>query len=487
MAKTDETNKVLMRKGTRDAPNVEWEDTLVSTKKTRLTKPRTVILCGFANSSRHLAPYDKRTVEIWGLNEAYNVGFMKNSKGEFRVDRWFQLHMLEDWSRRGNNADLRHPEWLRSDHNFPIYMEEAYPDVPNAVKYPLDDLDKKFFSNIYLIHPITGEELPYLEVYGHGYYTSSFAYMIALAIYEGFERIEIFGFNMGAQSEYMYQKACCEFWIGEAITRGIDIVIAGNSPILTGELYGYEFSQILQLPHLLSRDKELTNSQKVPQSKMEFARGARDTAYRLLVTHEEWPKDVQDELQAVSESKLYDQIRHAGDVNYHAGALYENTHLMNFIRERQAENPEFSVDDGWVGRTYVEARFGQSRNFRHTAEFNLAAGSGAKLELKRILETEELPDELRATLIQRSMTLDQNEVDRSNMLNRIIGAMAESKLSMLSMDQRTPNYVDEFGLDSRVTLEPDTELDVTSFKLVEDDDEVGEDDNGGEEDPPEES
>jgi hypothetical protein len=56
------TEPVEGRRGNLDAPELAWEDTM----KAVLAKgsPRTVALCGFANSSRHLAPYDNPDVEI---------------------------------------------------------------------------------------------------------------------------------------------------------------------------------------------------------------------------------------------------------------------------------------------------------------------------------------------------------------------------------------------------------------------------------------
>ena len=101
---------------------MQWTDAITAVRKSRLTAPRTLAIVGFAVPTRSAAPYDKRTVEIWGCNESYSENYLVNSEGKFRIDRWFQMHKEEDWSRLNNPNDPFHPDWLAAKHNFPIVM-----------------------------------------------------------------------------------------------------------------------------------------------------------------------------------------------------------------------------------------------------------------------------------------------------------------------------------------------------------------------------
>lgn len=93
-----------------------------------------------------------------------------------------------------------------------------------------------------LIYPI--HEMP------SQYFTSSFAYMIAYAIYKGFTEIHMYGVPLVLKEEYYEQRTCIEFWIGLAKGRGIDVTIHGLTTLFsTGRhagRYGYEWNQLYQ-------------------------------------------------------------------------------------------------------------------------------------------------------------------------------------------------------------------------------------------------
>lgn len=69
-------------------------------------------------------------------------------------------------------------------------------------------------------------------------FTSTLAYMLALAIYEGFDRIEIYGCELETGTEYQFQRESFATWVGFA--RGRGIVVDDKSNILRAPLYGYE-------------------------------------------------------------------------------------------------------------------------------------------------------------------------------------------------------------------------------------------------------
>jgi hypothetical protein len=86
-----------------------------------------------------------------------------------------------------------------------------------------------------------------IKFFGVDYFTNTVDYAIALAIYKGFSEIGFYGVNMANNTEYSYQKAGVEFWIGQAMGRGIKVKVFGEvSTILKTRdhrLYGYDTKQ----------------------------------------------------------------------------------------------------------------------------------------------------------------------------------------------------------------------------------------------------
>ena len=184
-------------------------------------KRKKVCIVGYAVNSRHLAWYDDPDCEIWGVNQLYR--FIP------RADRWFQIH--KDWNDRNKWANGTDQEkWLR-EAPIPSYMIEPMPGIPNSVAYPIDWVKERL--------GLAGDtDLP-----GSGldYFTSTIAFMYALAIAEGFEHIGIYGIDLIIGREYFFEKSCVEFYMGIAHGRGIHIHRPENSALLwQSHRYGYE-------------------------------------------------------------------------------------------------------------------------------------------------------------------------------------------------------------------------------------------------------
>lgn len=87
------------------------------------------------------------------------------------------------------------------------------------------------------------EEYPYDEIvsrFGIDYFSNTIAYMIALAVYEGYEKIRLYGVDM-APEEYKNEMPSVEFWLGVAIGQGIKVEISQGSSLFktrTGKRYG---------------------------------------------------------------------------------------------------------------------------------------------------------------------------------------------------------------------------------------------------------
>ena len=191
---------------------------------------KTVAIVGMAESTRHLAPWDNKDVEIWCMNESYVVPGEDGKAWLKRWDRWFQMHKPFDYRRPNNHNDPKHWAWLQEPHDFPIYMQDEDPLVPGSTKYPKDEIVAKFLGR----YEKTGTDGKPIE-----YFSSSFVYMLALALYEGFERIELYGIELGSETEYAAQRPNGEFWLGIA-GQHATVVLPNTTALLAGVRYGYD-------------------------------------------------------------------------------------------------------------------------------------------------------------------------------------------------------------------------------------------------------
>ncbi len=215
-----------------------------------MPKKRIVCLVGWASSSREWANEQGPHVEIWGQNECHI--FLKRR----RWHRWFQVHP-RNWNearrveRNANTLteiagstrivkDLRkftnhwvllpdsygrgrkHLKWLQ-ECGIPVYMQGVDERIPTSVRFPKEEAIKRF-----------------------GYYfTSTSAYMAALAILEGVDEIRIAGIDMAIGSEYSIQKPCLEYLLGYA--RGLGIKVTKppfpqySCPMLEAPMYAVDY------------------------------------------------------------------------------------------------------------------------------------------------------------------------------------------------------------------------------------------------------
>jgi hypothetical protein len=179
---------------------------------------RRLALVGFSATNRDLAPFDNPDYEIWSLNHAWGMEFIK------RCDVYFDIHP-KAWITQSigkSEPERQHYEWLQQPHDFPIYMQEKFPEFPASVRYPIEAIRKKYAD----------------------FHTSSLSYMIALALHLGYEWIEIYGFDMAADSEYNYQRDSAEYFIGLAMGMGVHIYLPENCPLCKGRIYAFNDSSI---------------------------------------------------------------------------------------------------------------------------------------------------------------------------------------------------------------------------------------------------
>lgn len=229
---------------------------------TEVARRDRVAIVGFAGTSRHLAPYDDKSVEIWGLNEAHRQPWMR------RITRWFQIHQRWDFTKQSNESYREHWEWLQQEHPFPIYMLEKHNDIPSSVRFPLEDIIAKFLPNV-------RRGWNWEESIINEYFTSSFAWMCSMALYEGFKRIEVYGFEMATDTEYRYQKGSTEFWLGVAAGLGVEVLLTKDCQLLQGKIYGRDVSRMINRQRLEFLQGRFKGELKAAEQKMAQVNGRR--------------------------------------------------------------------------------------------------------------------------------------------------------------------------------------------------------------------
>ena len=166
-----------------------------------------IALVGAAPSSRMQAPFKDASYEIWVCSPGnYDMP---------RIDAWFELHSLDRKWVPGNepyiNVISKHPR---------VYI--AVPDqrLPYGIVYPKDEM---------------------VATYGPWFFSSSVAWMFALALKQRPTDIGLWGIDMAATDEYEYQRPGLHFFIREAEKLGINVSAPVESDILEPHpLYGYK-------------------------------------------------------------------------------------------------------------------------------------------------------------------------------------------------------------------------------------------------------
>ncbi len=165
--------------------------------------------------------------ELWGQsNAAPSWDFAL-----YDWSRWFDIHTIRPQGTYAGIQLLRPHilEWYgKQGPERPIYFAENVPGVRAARLYPLAEIEAK---------------------YGTGFWGCQVDYMMALALYEGFERIIFYGVGepyvkdptSDQAKHWLFHHHTMFYWMGQAVARGVELVYDGpciNAPKTSR--YGYE-------------------------------------------------------------------------------------------------------------------------------------------------------------------------------------------------------------------------------------------------------
>jgi len=214
---------------------------------------KNLVIMGSHPRTLKLFDWSRTDCEIWLFNEAANAKDAKGGLKYPKCDAVFQMHHEAIWRNPKNRSDLDHYQWLSSGKTSPIYMQEAYPDVPKSVRYPIEAV-LSLVENVRMV--VNGEEKKFQ------YFTSSPDYALALAALmwkkgKRYGRVEVWGIELETESEvYFSQRTGLGFWLGYLAALGIPLVF--NGAIFNEPMYGYEGDIALSSQDIEKRIADLT-------------------------------------------------------------------------------------------------------------------------------------------------------------------------------------------------------------------------------------
>lgn len=282
-------------------------------------RPKKIAIVGLAQSTRDLVQYSDAD-EFWSLNWWYKGDFLPT------VDRMFEMHPI--WSvAKSEKEEYRkvreHYEWLQHKHPFPIYTLVKRPEILSSVRYPIEAVADDLYGGRLTVG---GKAV---NLFG-----SSLDYMLALAIHLRPKEIELFGVEMGSDTEYRYQRETFAIYEGMALARKIKVTVPGGSILIRNtKLYGYEGGQMI-----FRQDLERLHTQAVSRSrkeleKLQFMEGR---LHNQLQMHLQYPDDD-------AKAKLEQEVTQQKENAIYAEA-FKNT-LEYLIREVDGEETELVIEN----------------------------------------------------------------------------------------------------------------------------------------------
>lgn len=250
------------------------------------------------------APRKNESVITWGVNDVCG-------HRECDVIFWLDRQWL-----KGSQVDSVIKESVNLTKT-PMYSTQVWTDIPTSIRYPKEQV---------------------IDFFGIDYFADSCAWMIALAIMQGFNTITMYGFNYAWGSNYVHEKPCVEFWLGVALARGITLNIQGEvSDLLTSKpSQCYAF-----------RDEE-----KVPRTNLKM------NAYEVKLESKKFSFNVKDRvalIQLLPKQGNYEMLKASQTLHKNLWFRDSEQRLINLRQvEDDSKRPFFIWDDADIDDIEVE-------------------------------------------------------------------------------------------------------------------------------------
>jgi hypothetical protein len=182
-------------------------------------------LSQYVNIAKRAGARSKFVDEVWGINAVADV---------IACDRVFHMDDVRVQQIRADAAPDSNIAamlgWMKT-HRGPIYTSIASAEYPGCVAFPLEEV---------------------LNDCRIGYFNSTAAYAVALAIHLRVEKLYIFGCDYTYANAHHAEKgrACMEFWLGIAHARGIKLSVPKETSLMDAcdppkeRYYGYDLVDV---------------------------------------------------------------------------------------------------------------------------------------------------------------------------------------------------------------------------------------------------
>jgi len=176
-------------------------------------------------TGKELAPLKGQGFTTWGVNDVV-------AHRECDICFWMDKHLM-DGTQMDNlvKASVNHTKTK-------TYCIQHFEDIPTSIPYPIATVT---------------------EFFGTDYFCDSCCFMLALAAYQRWPEIHLYGFNYAWGERYAKEKPGVSFWIGVCAGMGIKVFINGeHSELLKtqdGKVYSYLHDQKFNVSACIRREK----------------------------------------------------------------------------------------------------------------------------------------------------------------------------------------------------------------------------------------
>ena len=258
-------------------------------------------------------------VPVWSFPGPLSDGYLK------RIDLLLEIHdktYFEQTNAPPPGSDIEPWDWLyhriqdlrQRDRDFEVLLAEetlfeelGWPPQRGIAPFPLQDL-----MDFYTL-PTRGPEETRCR-----FFTSSPAYLMALAGYRGFGRVELYGIQGSSSAEFINQREGLGFWAGQLLGRGIDVWVPRTCLLFgtsSNRIYGFgENAMAMGRVELQGYVEQYNQAIVEVKSKMDELHGRYEELILLGSSHPSAPR-----LPALQEA--YDSARELLEL-YTGAALF---------------------------------------------------------------------------------------------------------------------------------------------------------------------
>lgn len=214
-----------------------------------------IVICA-TGSGWELAPSESEKV-IYALNDFVNI-----EKYRLRPDFLFIMDILDE--KPGvvsGQTNLGETIQKINKMRVPLVGPFKYEEIPLSEAFPIEACVKEF---------------------GIPYFTNTICYMIAYALLQNPESIELYGVNQAGSHEYTEERGGVEYWLGIAIGRGIKVTINGKDSQLLR--YKGRYGRELMYGYLQSFDEYISSKKKFGDVSIKRLMGPQQPMSRTIRT-----------------------------------------------------------------------------------------------------------------------------------------------------------------------------------------------------------